>query len=76
MLVGRAKGTGEASAILGAGRQVILMSATLQPEEFSAMARVQLLRERAGQNQWDPILVGRCTTHFRANFSGDWDVHW
>ena len=19
---------------------------------------------------------GRCTTHFRTNFSGDWDVHW
>ena len=29
-----------------------------------------------GQNQWDPILVGRCTTHFRTYFSGDWDVHW
>ena len=25
---------------------------------------------------WDPILVGRCTTHFRSYFSGDWDVHW
>ena len=22
------------------------------------------------------ILVGRCTTHFRLYFSGDWDVHW
>ena len=20
--------------------------------------------------------LGRCTTHFRAYFSGDWDVHW
>ena len=28
-----------------------------------------------GQNQWY-ILVGRCTTHFRTYFSGDWDVHW
>ena len=27
-------------------------------------------------NQWHPILVGRCTTHFRTYFSGDWDVHW
>ena len=22
------------------------------------------------------ILVGRCTTHFRTYFSGDWDVYW
>ena len=22
------------------------------------------------------ILVGRCTTHFGADFSGDWDVDW
>ena len=29
-----------------------------------------------GQNQWDPILVCRCTTDFRTYFSGDWDVHW
>ena len=27
-------------------------------------------------NQWDPILVGRCTTHFSRDFRGDWDVHW
>ena len=25
---------------------------------------------------WGPILVGRCTTHSGAYFSGDWDVHW
>ena len=24
------------------------------------------------QNQWDPILVGRCT-NFRTYFSGDWE---
>ena len=29
-----------------------------------------------GQNQWEPILVGRCTTRFSRDFSGDWDVHW
>ena len=27
------------------------------------------------QNQWDPILGFGCTTHFRTDFSGDWDVH-
>ena len=21
-------------------------------------------------------MVGRCTTHFRTSFGGDWDVHW
>ena len=29
-----------------------------------------------GQHQWDPLLVGRCTTHSRTDFCGDWDVHW
>ena len=28
-----------------------------------------------GQNQWYHFW-GRCTTHFRTYFSGDWDVHW
>ena len=37
--------------------------------------RVGGLHSAMGQNEWDPILVGRCTTHFRLYFSGDWDVH-
>ena len=47
-----------------------------QDAKGMAILRVALPVFCGCQNQWDPILVGRCTTHFRTYVSGDWDVHW
>ena len=43
--------------------------------QVARLAFLRLIGEDL-QNQWDPMLVGRCTTHFSLFWWLDWDVHW
>ena len=47
------------------------------PSTLPVLRRSPRLRTRFGRGSTPMVPVwGRCTTHFRAYFSGDWDVHW